>query len=81
MANVLGDPAAEAVLLAVPDNFLEGVREFPESKIPELMSKWNQMDELSDWNTDQLSAAFISLRELAIAAHNAEQIVVQAADF
>lgn len=80
MADVLDSPDAEIVLIAVPQNFLDCVRNLPESQILSIMEQWHEIDELSGRTHGQLAAAFADLRQLALAAHDAGQLVVQTAE-
>jgi len=81
MAEPLTETDAECVVLSIPSNFLQCVRELPESDIPGIIQRWNEMEELSHWTSENLTQLFISLRNLVSDAHAAGQVVVQRADF
>ena len=81
MSDLLSEPDAEVVLMSVPDNFLQCVRDLPDGEIATVMQRWQAMDELANWTPEQLADSFGSLRQLAKDAATAGEIIVQKADF
>ena len=81
MADLLSEPDAEVVLISIPDNFLQCVRDLPDSETPSVMQRWQSMDELADWSTEELAKSFRALLKLANDAIAASEIIVQKAAF
>jgi hypothetical protein len=77
MADPLSDLEAECVLLGVPDNFLQCIRSLTDAQIPDVVARWQQMDELSNWPPEDLTQYLNDIRELATDAATNNQLVVQ----
>ena len=77
MADPLSDLETECVLLGVPDNFLRCIRSVTDAQVPDVVAKWQQVDELSDWSPEDLTQYLNDIRRLANDAAANNQLVVQ----
>ena len=77
MAELLSDEEAEVLLLRVPDNFLQCIRDLSPEQIPDVAAKWRQIEEVSDWSADDLIQPIQEIQKLAIDAASRGQLVVQ----
>lgn len=81
IADLLSGPEAEVLLMSVPDNFLQCVRDLHDVDIPTVAQHWQTMEELADWSPEQLADSLVSLRKLALDAEAAGEIIVQKTGF
>ena len=80
MAEPLSDIDAECLLLRVPDNFLKCIRSLADAQIPEVVAKWQQMDELANSSAEGLTQYVTDIRRIATDAAANKELVVQRMD-
>ena len=62
----------------VPDGFIQSVATLPDSRIPEVVNAWNQIDEMTHWDEAALANTISAIRALSQQSLASGQSVLQA---